>query len=97
MIELIGRTNRKTVAAVPGKTILEHALKAKVDWGFNCTRGTCSRCRCHVVSGAELMVEPTKAELLSLDDEELEQGYRLGCQAKVKMDGQLVVQNKPYV
>lgn len=96
MIELIGRSKRKTVAAEPGKTILELALKADVDWAFNCTRGTCCRCRCFVSSGMEHLHEPTKAEQIGLDDEELEQGFRLGCQAKVKSDGTIAVQNKPY-
>ncbi|MDF2717940.1 MAG: ferredoxin [Paenibacillus sp.] len=96
MIELIGRTKRKTTAAEAGRTILELALAADVDWGFNCTRGTCSRCRCLVLDGMEHLHEPTKAELASLDDEELEQGFRLGCQAKVRSDGTIAVQNKPY-
>jgi 2Fe-2S ferredoxin len=96
LIELIGRTKRKTTEAAIGRTILELALKADVDWGFNCTRGTCSRCRCLVLSGLEHLNEPTKAELVGLDDEELEQGYRLGCQAKVNSDGTIAVQNKPY-
>lgn len=96
MIELIGRSKRKTVEAVTGMSILELALKADVDWGFSCTRGTCSRCRCYVASGMEHLHEPTKAEQVGLDEEELEQGYRLGCQAKVKSDGPISVQNKPY-
>lgn len=96
MIELIGRTRRKTVRAEPGRTIVELALAADVDWGFNCKRGTCSRCRCLVTAGMEHLNEPTKAELDSLDDEELEQGYRLGCQTKVNSDGTIAVRNKPY-
>jgi 2Fe-2S ferredoxin len=44
----------------------------------------------------EHLNEPTKAELVGLDDEELEQGYRLGCQVKVNSDGTIAVQNKPY-
>jgi 2Fe-2S ferredoxin len=96
LIELIGRSKRKTAAAEPGLTILELALKHDVDWGFSCTRGTCCRCRCLVTSGMEHLNEPTDAEMEGLDDEELEQGYRLGCQAKVMSDGDLTVRNKPY-
>lgn len=97
MIELIGRTKRSTVEAVVGRTILQLALKANVDWNFNCSRGTCCRCRCEVLDGMELLSEPSKPELEALDDEELEQGYRLGCQAKVMSgDGAIAVQNRPY-
>ncbi|PYI54944.1 2Fe-2S iron-sulfur cluster-binding protein [Paenibacillus flagellatus] len=96
MIELIGRTKRAAAQAETGWTILELALKADVDWGFSCTRGTCSRCRCLVSEGMELLNEPTDAELDGLDDEELAQGYRLGCQAKVIADGTIAVRNKPY-
>ncbi|GAA3405233.1 2Fe-2S iron-sulfur cluster-binding protein [Paenibacillus hodogayensis] len=96
MIELTGRTKRKTVEAVAGQTVLQLALKADVDWAFNCTRGTCCRCRCHVVEGIACLDEPTKAERIGLEEEELEQGYRLGCQAKVISNGHIVVQNKPY-
>jgi 2Fe-2S ferredoxin len=96
LIELIGRSRKKTVEAEVGKTILELALQADVDWGFNCKRGTCSRCRCKVLEGIEYLSEPNKAELLGLDDEELEEGFRLGCQTKVNSDGAIAVQNKPY-
>ncbi|MEF3301823.1 2Fe-2S iron-sulfur cluster-binding protein [Paenibacillus sp. GYB003] len=96
MIELIGRSKRKTVEVAVGMSVLEHALKHDVDWGFSCTRGTCSRCRCLVESGMEHLSEPNEAELDSLDDEELEQGFRLGCQTKVKSDGTIAVRNKPY-
>lgn len=96
MIELIGRTKRKTAEAGLGMTILELAIKADVDWGFNCKRGTCSRCRCQVLEGIEYLSEPNKEELLGLDDEELEQGFRLGCQTKVISDGAIAVQIKPY-
>lgn len=96
MIELIGRSKRKTVEAKVGLTILQLATKANVDWAFNCTRGTCTRCRCLVLSGKEFLSEPNEAERIGLDDEELEQGFRLGCQTKVNSDGPVVVQNKPY-
>lgn len=96
MIELKGRLKRKTVEPVVGRTVLELALKHEVDWGFSCTRGTCSRCRCLVTSGMEHLSEPNQVELDSLENEELEQGFRLGCQTKVTSDGEITVHNKPY-
>jgi 2Fe-2S ferredoxin len=79
-----------------GATLLEQALAAGVDWGFNCSRGTCARCRCLVESGGELLEEASDAEWDRLGPEELEQGYRLGCQAVVKEPGDVKAVNRPY-
>ncbi|MFK7696443.1 2Fe-2S iron-sulfur cluster-binding protein [Paenibacillus sp. HJGM_3] len=97
MLELKGRSKRMTVEPVPGRTILELAMKHGVDWGFNCTRGTCARCRCLVVEGRAALMPPTEAEELRLEPEELEQGYRLGCQTRIERpDAHFVVALKPY-
>jgi ferredoxin, 2Fe-2S len=97
MIILQGRTKTKEVEAEDGLSILDLALKADVDWGFSCTRGTCARCRCLVEEGAEFLDEVTDAEWDRLEPEEFEQGYRLGCQAIVKSGaGTIKAANKPY-
>jgi 2Fe-2S ferredoxin len=96
VLELKGRKVQKTIEPETGLTILDHALKAEVDWGFSCTRGTCARCRCLVTEGRELLAPPTEEEELRLEPEELERGFRLGCQAKVKRTGAIVVLHKPY-
>ncbi|MBU7315897.1 2Fe-2S iron-sulfur cluster-binding protein [Paenibacillus oleatilyticus] len=96
MITLKGRRVTKTVEPVTGFTILDLALKAEVDWGFSCMRGTCSRCRCQVSEGMEHLNAPTEEELDNLEPDELEQGFRLGCQAKVKSEGAIAVAHKPY-
>jgi 2Fe-2S ferredoxin len=96
MLELIGRKVQKTVEPETGLTLLDHALKHKVDWGFSCTRGTCARCRCLVTAGMENLEDPTEEEDLRLEPEELEQGFRLGCQAKVKRTGAISVIHRPY-
>ncbi|CAM2802784.1 2Fe-2S iron-sulfur cluster-binding protein [Paenibacillus sediminis] len=96
ILELIGRTVRKSVEPEPGTTILEHAIKHKVDWQHMCTRGTCARCRCYIEEGAQFLAEPTKAEIARLDPEEIEEGYRLGCQAVVKEAGSITARNKTY-
>jgi len=73
------------------------ALKADVDWGFSCTRGTCARCRCLIETGAEYLEEVTDAEWDRLEPEEFDQGYRLGCQAIVKPGaGTIKAVNKTY-
>lgn len=96
MLELKGRKVQKTVVPETGLTILDHALKADVDWGFSCTRGTCARCRCLVTEGMALLNPPTEEEEARLEPEELEHGFRLGCQAKVKQSGVISVRHKPY-
>ena len=96
MLTLTGRTLTKTVEAKIGGTLLEHALSSGIDWQFNCSRGTCARCRCLIVEGAEWLAEPTDAEWDRLDPEELEAEYRLGCQAVVAAEGKIVAANRPY-
>jgi ferredoxin, 2Fe-2S len=96
MLELKGRQIAKTVPIEHGLTLLDHALKHDVDIGFSCLRGTCGRCRCLVEEGAAHLEEVTDAEWDRLDEEELEMGYRLGCQASVHDDGPIRVVYKPY-
>jgi len=96
MLTLTGRTVSKTVPIEIGATLLAHARRFGIDWQFNCSRGTCARCRCKIESGAHLLAEPTDAEWDRLDPEELDAGYRLGCQATVVKQGELVAANRPY-
>lgn len=96
MIELKGRSKHRDVPVEIGFTILDLALKHDVDWGFSCTRGTCARCRCLITEGAELLNEPTDAEWDRLGEEELKQGYRLGCQAEIVKDGKLATKLETY-
>lgn len=96
MLDLKGRTVRKQVEPIIGQSLLDLALANQIDWQFSCTRGTCARCRCLVKEGGEHLGEITDAEWDRLDDDEFEQGYRLGCQAVVKTSGTIVAENKTY-
>lgn len=97
MIELTGRTKSAVVEAEEGMTILDLAIKHKVDWSYSCARGTCARCRCIVQEGMEGLEEITDAEWDRLEPEEFEEGYRLGCQAVIKnSDVHIVAKNKTY-
>lgn len=93
---LKGKSITKETQPLRGSTILEHALELGVDWQNICTRGTCARCRCYMETGGELLEEPTLAEEQRLDPEELEEGFRLACQAVIKTPGVLVAINKTY-
>lgn len=95
-LELMGRTIRKRVVPVAGSSILELADRNGVDWMSNCKRGTCARCRCLVQEGMEYLTEPNEAEWNRLEEEELTQGYRLGCQARIQENGKIVVKHASY-
>jgi len=95
-IELRGRTVTRRVIPVIGATILELAERNRVDWSSNCRRGICARCRCRVEEGMEYLTKPNSKEIDRLEPEELEQGYRLGCQAKLESAGKVVVKHAPY-
>lgn len=96
MLELKGRTAVKSVQAEAGRTLLDLALQHGVDISFSCIRGTCGRCRCLIEEGAGLLTEVTDEEWDRLDDAELEQGYRLACQAKIRAEGAIRAVHRPY-
>ncbi|MEC0245732.1 2Fe-2S iron-sulfur cluster-binding protein [Paenibacillus chitinolyticus] len=96
MITLRTRKGDKTVESETGLTVLELALKHKLEWGHSCKRGTCARCRCFVKEGQERLAPPTEAELDRLEPEEIDLGYRLGCQAVIQETGAVSVTHKPY-
>ena len=62
-----------------GESVLEGAAKAGLDLPFSCRAGVCSTCRTKVVRG-----EVAMDQNYALEDWELEQGYVLACQSKVK-------------
>lgn len=96
MITLSGRTVTKTVESKQGSSLLTLAQENGVDWLYNCSRGTCAKCRCFVAEGASLLAESTDEEWDRLGPEELDAGYRLGCQAVIAKPGDIVAKNKPY-
>jgi ring-1,2-phenylacetyl-CoA epoxidase subunit PaaE len=60
-------------------TILEAATRAGLELPYSCRAGVCSTCRTKVISG-----EVEMAQNYALEDWELEQGYILACQSRVK-------------
>lgn len=63
-----------------GENVVAGARKAGLDLPFSCKVGVCATCRTKVVKGEVAMDHNYDA----LEDWELEQGYVLACQAKVK-------------
>jgi len=62
-----------------GESVLDGAAKAGLELPFSCRAGVCSTCRTKVVRG-----EVAMNQNYALEDWELEQGYVLACQSKVK-------------
>jgi ring-1,2-phenylacetyl-CoA epoxidase subunit PaaE len=60
-------------------TVLDAAARAGLELPFSCRAGVCSTCRTKVISG-----EVEMAQNYALEDWELEQGYVLACQSRVK-------------
>lgn len=96
MLQLKGRTVEKTIQTEVGKTLLDLAASHGIDLGYDCTLGTCAHCRCYVSEGADLLAAPTDEEIARLGLEEIESGFRLGCQAIVRREGQITAVNHPY-
>jgi 2Fe-2S ferredoxin len=96
IIELTGREIQRNVAPVLGMTVLDLAERNDVDWNSFCKRGTCARCRCMVAEGIQYLSEPNLAEEGRLDPEEIEEGYRLGCQSRVEAVGPIKIRHAPY-
>jgi ring-1,2-phenylacetyl-CoA epoxidase subunit PaaE len=61
------------------ETVLDAASRAGLDLPFSCRAGVCSTCRTKVICG-----EVEMAQNYALEDWELEQGYVLACQSRVK-------------
>ena len=61
------------------ETVLEAAARAGLELPFSCRAGVCSTCRTKVIRG-----EVDMAQNYALEDWELEQGYVLACQSRVR-------------
>jgi ring-1,2-phenylacetyl-CoA epoxidase subunit PaaE len=61
------------------ETVLDAAARAGVELPFSCRAGVCSTCRTKVIHGQVSM-----AQNYALEDWELEQGYVLACQSRVR-------------
>jgi ring-1,2-phenylacetyl-CoA epoxidase subunit PaaE len=76
---LMDGRRRTFVMRMNDDTVLDAAHRAGLELPFSCRAGVCSTCRTKVVSG-----EVEMAQNYALEDWELEQGYVLACQSRVK-------------
>ncbi len=95
-LTLITRRGTHQLLIVSDKTIVEIAKEHRIPWGHACERGICAQCRTKVVKGAELLNDITPEEKLRLRKAERSEGYRLGCQIKVKQQGEVELVHSPY-
>ena len=71
----------RAVFVLPETTILEAAACAGLTIDTPCGgMGTCGKCRVQVISG---VCEPTEADRQMLGEDQLGDGWRLGCQTAV--------------
>jgi len=76
------RSGRTSVYVLPGTTILEAAGRAGIILQTPCGgNGTCGKCRVRVTSG---QCSPSEGCGRILSDDQIKQGFRLACQARVE-------------
>jgi ring-1,2-phenylacetyl-CoA epoxidase subunit PaaE len=76
---LMDGRRRSFTMKIDDETVLDAAARAGVELPFSCRAGVCSTCRTKVIRG-----EVAMAQNYALEDWELEQGYVLACQSRVR-------------
>lgn len=79
-IEIEQHQSRFQVKTAQNKTLLDTALNQNINLDFKCRKGTCGKCRVKVLEGGSLLCPVNDAEQKKLG-EEIDDGYRLSCQA----------------
>ncbi|WGI17787.1 ASKHA domain-containing protein [Methanonatronarchaeum sp. AMET-Sl] len=75
----------KTIKIEEGKTILDAADKAGIDIKSDCGgKGTCGKCIIKIEEGMDSLSPLISEEKEDLCTEEIEEGYRYACAAKIK-------------
>jgi ferredoxin len=74
-----------------GSYLYDAAKRLGIEVGECERRGESDLCAVQIVSGKNLLSEPTKAELETLGSDRFIKGERLACQAKVVAAGEIVV------
>jgi len=76
---LVDGRRRSFTMKMDDETVLDAAARAGIELPFSCRAGVCSTCRTKVIRG-----EVAMAQNYALEDWELEQGYVLACQSRVR-------------
>jgi ferredoxin, 2Fe-2S len=80
-------------AVATGTYLIDAAKRLGAPLGTGCMRGKgdCATCLVHVSIGADLLSASGTIEQTALGAEQLNQGFRLACQAKIEGSGEVVV------
>jgi ring-1,2-phenylacetyl-CoA epoxidase subunit PaaE len=76
---LMDGRRRSFTMRMDDETVLDAAARAGIELPFSCRAGVCSTCRTKVIRGEVAMTQN-----YALEDWELEQGYVLACQSRVR-------------
>ena len=86
---------RETKVTV-GRTLLEAVLSARLQVSNVCAgRGVCGKCRVEVVSGSNNISPVADLERMSLSEDDIAQGFRIACCAKITHAGTITVNVPP--
>ena len=79
-----------------GRSLLEAVLSARLEVSNVCAgRGVCGKCMVEVISGAEYISSVTDLERMSLSEQDIAQGFRIACCAKVTGAGTITLNIPP--
>ena len=88
------REDRDGVVAV-GTYLYDAATRLGIRFDDECQRlGESDACAVEIKEGADLLSEPTQAEIEHLSEERRKNGERLACQAKLEKSGEVVIMTK---
>lgn len=81
LVTVMSQGRSQTVPIAPGQNVLDAALEAGAEVPFACKGGVCATCKAKILEGeAEMAIN------YGLEDDEVEKGFILTCQAHVKSD-----------
>ncbi|OUJ18173.1 putative Fe-S clusters-containing protein containing DUF4445 domain [Methanonatronarchaeum thermophilum] len=95
-MHIVFEPDGKTIEIEKGKTILDAADKADIDIKSDCGgKGTCGKCIIKIEEGHQSISPLISEEKDSLCKEEIEEGYRYACAAKIQNPGTEVTVSIP--
>ena len=71
----------ETITVKAGENLLKTALDAGLAWPHDCRVGSCGTCKCKLVGGK---ITPTSDFAYTLEADEMQNGYILACQTRLK-------------
>lgn len=82
-----------TLQAASGATLLQAIRAAGGPYGSSCMHGSCGKCQCQVLEGADSLQRPM-ASGPEQRNRELDRGFRLACQARVVGPGPVRIRQR---